>query len=287
MTFKATKQYFKNNILPFGGYQPTNFMGLFPTIHPYAGINDEDKNNLDRFLAFKDLFSDLPINYLMVNAVIPERILINTVIFRNGRGSVIPVGLQGPLTWSATFLLDEDFLALRYFMYWFNHFGGIDEHIIYDPQSLSDIFASGILNSAYKIKNHALPGNYMFEDLISDTRDFGKTDITLFALPKTFLNYATIDIPFVRPLNLSTPMLGRTFIMKNTTISRIGSIVFDANNQNTIGHVTIDFISDFMSENIGTLPYTESTEVKALLNGIGNSSYVPQSLKNIVKPLNY
>lgn len=254
--FKPTKQYFKRNIMPFGGFQPGNFMGIFPSINPYilSDGNSKVSNLLNSAVSLKDLFLDIPVNYLMSNVQLPELVMHQAVIHRNGRAVTIPTGVQTPLRWSATFLLDEDFYALRYFTFWLHFLGGFGNEIIYNEQITKEIFTDSFLKLvgiAKEIEN-TLPTDYQIENLHDDVKNFGKTDITVLALPKTFANFVEIDIPFVRPLNLATPFLGRSFILKNTTVSKIGSLVMDTNNQNSIGSFTVEFLSDYMEEKVGT-----------------------------------
>lgn len=262
--FKPTTQYFKRQILPFGGYNPTQFMGMYPSINPPGTPSIGSTVR-----AVKDLLTDLPLNYLMAQVSLPERTMNHVTIYRHGRATAIPVGMSSPLFWSATFLLDEDFYALRYFLYLFSFFGGIENKIEYNPDDLKQIFSDGLLSPTTAnfvrrrfIENlpEALNGpndDYTLENLFEETMSFGKCDINIFALPKTSMDYE-LDIPIVRPLNLATPFLGRTFILKGTTIAKIGSIQMSADAQNSVGSVQIDFISDFMKEVNGVNPVSET-----------------------------
>ena len=231
MSFKATNSYFRNSVIPFGVYTPTHFMCSFPEIGT-GGL-------MDNVESLASSLNGKPVDFLVASTIIPEREIEHDVIYRHGRGMAIPIGLKTPHIWKCVFLLDETFSALNYIMKWFDYSGGYGEEIIFNAFKDDFFSALGKDLKAQFMKWLHLSNNPsgIYADMREDLTSFNKKDILVYALPKTYLDLITINSPFGRPLNMSTPVLGHTYKMCGCSIYKIGPLKLDSADMNVPGMI--------------------------------------------------
>lgn len=262
MSFKATNSYFRNSVIPFGVYTPTHFMCSFPEIG--------DGGVVDNVTSVATAMLGNPVDYLVTSTVIPEREIEHDIIYRHGRGIAVPMGLRTPHLWRCVFLLDETFAALNYVMKWFNMSGGYGEQIEFKAfkddwlTAIGEKFKKAILDYF----NLSMEPAGAYQSLRADLANYNKKDILVYALPKTYIDLITINSPFGKPLNMSTPILGHTYKMCGCSIHKIGPLKMDSADMNVPGMIEVEFYVDYIQEYVGTNELMASV-VGSLLGGSG------------------